>query len=46
MSRRASGSALPIGSALSADRPTLDVFVIVKLLFRIPQQLIIVEIRK
>ena len=46
MSRRASGSARPIGSALSADRRTLDVFVIVKLLFRIPQQLIIVEIRK
>ena len=27
------------GSALSADRHTLDVFVIVKVLFRIPQQL-------
>ena len=34
------------GSALSADRQTLDVFVIVKVLFRIPQQLIIVKIRK
>ena len=33
-------------SALSADRQTLDVFVIVKVLFRIPQQLIIVTIRK
>ena len=34
------------GSVLSADRQTLDVFVIVKVLFGIPQQLIIVEIRK
>ena len=34
------------GSALSADCQTLDVFVIVKVLFRIPQQLIIVKIRK
>ena len=36
------------GSALSADRQTLDldVFVIVKVLFRILQQLIIVKIRK
>ena len=34
------------GSALSADRQTLDVFVVVKVLFRIPQQLIIVKIRK
>ena len=34
------------GSALSADCRTLDVFVIVKVLFRIPQQLIIVRIRK
>ena len=34
------------GSALSADRQTLDVFVIVKVLFRIPQQLVIVKIRK
>ena len=34
------------GSALSADRQTLDVFVVVKMLFRIPQQLIIVKIRK
>ena len=36
------------GSALSADRQTLDldVFVIVKVLFWIPQQLIIVKIRK
>ena len=34
------------GSTLSADRQTLDVFVIVKVLFRIPQQLIIVKIRK
>ena len=33
-------------SALSADRQTLDVFVIVKVLLRIPQQLIIVTIRK
>ena len=30
----------------SADRQTLHVFVIVKVLFRIPQQLIIVKIRK
>ena len=34
------------GSPLSADCRTLDVFVIVKVLFRIPQQLIIVKIRK
>ena len=34
------------GSVLSADCQTLDVFVIVKVLFRIPQQLIIVKIRK
>ena len=34
------------GSALSADCHTLDVFVIVKVLFRIPQQLIIFKIRK
>ena len=34
------------GFALSADCQTLDVFVIVKVLFRIPQQLIIVKIRK
>ena len=34
------------GSALSADRQTLDVFVTFKVLFRIPQQLIIVKIRK
>ena len=34
------------GSALSADCQTLYVFVIVKVLFRIPQQLIIVKIRK
>ena len=34
------------GSAMSADCQTLDVFVIVKVLFRIPQQLIIVKIRK
>ena len=34
------------GSALSADRPALDVFVIFKVLFRIPQRLISVEIRK
>ena len=34
------------GSALSADCQTLDVFVIVKVLFRIPQQLIIAKIRK
>ena len=33
------------GSALSADRQTLDVFVIVKVLFWIPRQLIIVKIR-
>ena len=32
------------GSALSADRQTLDVFVTVKVLFRISQQLIIVKI--
>ena len=31
---------------LCHDRQTLDVFVIVKVLFRIPQQLIIVKIRK
>ena len=31
---------------LSVDRQTLDVFVIVKVLFWIPQQLIIVKIRK
>ena len=34
------------GFALSADCQTLDVFVIVKVLFRILQQLIIVKIRK
>ena len=34
------------GFALSADCQTLDVFVIVKVLLRIPQQLIIVKIRK
>ena len=34
------------GSAMSADRQTLEVFVIVKVLFWIPQQLIIVKIRK
>ena len=34
------------GFALSADCQTLDVFVIVKVLFRIPQQLIIIKIRK
>ena len=34
------------GSSLSADCQTLDVFLIVKVLFRIPQQLIIVKIRK
>ena len=34
------------GSALSADRQTLDVFVTVKVLIRIPQQLIIVKVRK
>ena len=34
------------GSALSADHQTLNVFVIVKVLFRIPQLLIIVKIRK
>ena len=34
------------GSALSADRQTQDVFIIVKVLFWIPQQLIIVKIRK
>ena len=33
-------------SGLSADRQTLEVFVIVKVLFRIPPQLVIVEIRK
>ena len=33
------------GSVLSADRQTLDVFVIVKALFRIPRQSLIVEIR-
>ena len=32
------------GSALSVDHQTLDVFVIVKVLFRIPQQLIIVNL--
>ena len=32
------------GSALSADRQTLNDFVIVKVLFRIPQQLIIIKI--
>ena len=31
------------GSALSADRQTLNDFVIVKVLFRIPQRLIIVK---
>ena len=40
LSRRTSGS------ALSADCQTQDVFVIVKVLFRMPQQLIIVKIRK
>ena len=34
------------GSALSADRQTLNDFVIVKVLFRIPQQLIIIKIWK
>ena len=34
------------GSALSTDRQTLNVFVIVKVLFRIPQRLIFVKIRK
>ena len=34
------------GSALSVDRQTLDVFVTVKVLFRIPQRLLIVKIRE
>ena len=46
MSREGFKTAREGGSALSEDRQTLDVFVIVKLLFRIPQQLIIVKIRK